>query len=205
MLLGIRSNLCAICIGVLSLFFSFLQADEELITKGAFTYGDPAVYSWGEGAKLSIGKYCSIASHTSVFLGGNHRPDWVTTYPFNMLWPEVAGHITGHPATKGDVIIGNDVWLGMHSSILSGVKIGDGAVVGAHAVVTKDVPPYAIVAGNPARVVKMRFDAETIQKLLQISWWDWPEQEVAIAVSFMLSTNVDEFIQYCESNGKIRD
>lgn len=113
-------------------------------TIGRGTYGSPRVLNWGEGAKLEIGAYCSIAAGVTIFLGGEHRVDWVTTYPFNVLW-DCASHITGHPATKGDVTIGHDVWLGRNATILSGVAIEDGAVVGCNALVTKPVPAYGIV------------------------------------------------------------
>ena len=120
---------------------------------GRGTYGYPEIFSWNEGATLQIGAFCSIASGVKLFLGGEHRVDWVTTYPFNVLW-ESGRHITGHPRTKGDVIIGNDVWIGTEAVILSGVRIGDGAVVAARAVVTKDMEPYAIYGGNPALAAK---------------------------------------------------
>jgi len=99
---------------------------------GDFTYGVPAVWRWGEPATLIIGKFCSLSTEIVIFLGGNHRPDFVTTYPFSSVanWPEAA-MIEGHPATKGDVRIGNDVWIGMGAWIMSGVTIGDGAVIGA--------------------------------------------------------------------------
>lgn len=146
---------------------------------GDYTYGNPIVYFEGEG-NLKIGKFCSIAfDNVKIFLGGNHRVDWATTYPFNKIAEfSEASNITGHPSSKGDVVIGNDVWIGMNATILSGVTIGDGAVVAAHAVVTKDVPPYAIVAGNPARVVKMRFSDDVIEKLLELKWWDWPIEKI---------------------------
>ncbi len=167
---------------------------------GAHTYGSPSVKWWGEDAKLTIGKYCSIADHVSLFLGGNHRPDWATTYPFTAfppLWPEAAG-IEGHPATNGDIVIGNDVWLASGCTILSGVTVGDGAVVGARAVVGKDVPPYAIVAGNPAVVVRLRFDPATIERLLRIRWWDWPEVRVRAALPLMLSSDIGAFLAWAE-------
>ena len=104
-------------------------------------------------ATLSIGAFCSISDDVKIFLGGQHRPDWVTTWPFNVLWEDFV-HIEGNPISKGDVIIGNDVWIGHNSRILSGVTIGDGAVVGANSVVAKDIPPYGIVAGNPARSLR---------------------------------------------------
>lgn len=155
---------------------------------GEYSYGNPIVYFEGEG-NLRIGKFCSIAfDSVKIFLGGNHRVDWTTTYPFNKIadFPE-ASHITGHPCSKGDVVIGNDVWIGMNATILSGVTIGDGAVVAAHAVVTKDVPPYAIVAGNPACVVKMRFSDDVIKHLLELKWWDWPIEKVRVYIPQLMN------------------
>ena len=113
-----------------------------------------------------------IREDVVFILGGEHRADWITTYPFNALFSEGA-HITGHPSSKGDIVIGNDVWIGYQSCILSGVTIGNGAIIGAKSVVTKDVPPYAIVAGNPAKFIRYRFPQETIDKLENLAWWDW--------------------------------
>lgn len=116
---------------------------------GRGTYGNPTVLHWGEPTTLKVGCFCSIAADVKIFLGGNHRTDWITTYPFPAFWKSAA-HIKGHPSSRGDVIIGHDVWIGEGAVILSGVRIGNGAVVAASAVVTRDVPPYGIVAGNPA-------------------------------------------------------
>ena len=160
-----------------------------LVTVGDYTYGCPKVLHWNDKTILCIGKYCSISDDVTIILGGNHRPDWVTTYPFSALsndWPE-AENIEGHPATKGDIVIGNDVWIGYGATILSGVTIGDGAVVGAKAVVSKDVSPYAIVVGNPAQEVKKRFDEEMISVLLERRWWDWPEERVRSHMGALLS------------------
>ncbi len=162
---------------------------------GKGSYGKIHAISWGEGATVTVGKYCSISSGVVALTGGEHRVDWVTTYPFNVLWPKVAGHIQGHPKTKGDVIIGNDVWIGMDAFILSGVKIGDGAVIGAKSVVAKDVPPYAIVGGNPAKIIRYRFDPETIEKLIAIAWWDWPDEKIRLNMELLLSNNLEEFIR----------
>lgn len=177
-------------------------ADSQLVEMGEGSYFSPHVHSWGQGTKLKVGKYSSIAQTVNVLLGGDHRIDWVTTYPFSDNWPQ-AQHIKGHPKTKGDVIIGNDVWIGQDARILSGVKIGDGAVVGACAVVAKDVPPYAIVVGNPAKIIRYRFDEATIEKLLKIQWWDWRKDEISRALPLMLSNDMDAFIRYCEINGKL--
>jgi acetyltransferase-like isoleucine patch superfamily enzyme len=128
--------------------------ENALVSIGDFTYGKPVIRQWGEGAKLTVGKFTSIASGVVIMLGGNHRPDWGTTYPFNVLLPSFS-HIKGHPATDGDVVIGNDVWIGTDAKIMSGVTIGDGAVVAANAVVTKDVAPYSIVGGGTGKAHKM--------------------------------------------------
>ena len=160
---------------------------------GRGTYGIPKIRAWNEGATLKIGAFCSIASGVKIFLGGEHRVDWVTTYPFNYLW-ESGRHIAGHPKTKGDVIVGNDVWIGSEAVILSGVRIGDGAVVGTRAVVTNDMEPYAIYAGNPARLVKKRFDEKTIQQLLELEWWNFKDEEIEQILPLMLSTDIQTFI-----------
>jgi chloramphenicol O-acetyltransferase type B len=160
---------------------------------GRHTYGELAIHTWKEGATLRIGAFCSIGKGTQVFLGGEHRTDWVTTYPFPKRW-DCARHIVGHPRTKGNVVIGNDVWIGREAIIMSGVKIGDGAVVGACAVVTKDIEPYAIYAGNPARFVRKRFNEAVIEELLELRWWDFEDAEIEQLLPSLLSSNVDEFI-----------
>lgn len=160
---------------------------------GDYTYGSPAVLWWGEDAGLTIGRYCSIAGGVSIFLGGNHRTDWVTTFPFGVLDPVAAGH-SGHPATDGDVCIGNDVWLADSCRIMSGVTIGDGACVASAALVTRNVPPYAIVGGVPARVIRMRFSPEHVAALLEIRWWDWAEERIQALYDRMLSSDIDGFI-----------
>jgi len=168
-------------------------ADFEI---GNWTYGRPRVLSAAEGkATLRIGHFCSIAEGVTIMLGGNHRVDWITTYPFNVLFPEAA-RFKGHPHSKGDVVIGNDVWLGRGVLILSGVRIGDGAVVGAHSVVTHSVPAYAMAAGNPARVIRLRFAEEQIRELEGIAWWEWPIERIREAWPLLLSTDLDEFLRH---------
>lgn len=147
------------------------------VSIGVGSYGCPKVFAHGGKARLAIGKYCSISSDVTIFLNSDHRLDWVSTYPFSILSEKNKAH-TGHPTGKGDVIIGNDVWIGFGATILSGVKVGDGAVIGARAVVTKDVEPYTIVAGNPAKAIRRRFAPEVIDKLLEIRWWDKPADEI---------------------------
>lgn len=152
-------------------------------------------------ARLRIGKYCSIAREVLMILG-NHRSDTVTTYPFkdiSFAWPEAADATNDH-STKGDIVIGNDVWIGARANIMSGVTIGSGAVIAAAAVVTKDVPPYAIVGGNPARVIKYRFPEKTIERLLAIAWWDWPEALIRERMQLLMSDNINGFLQAYEIN-----
>ena len=152
---------------------------------GDFTFGTPHVHQWGEGARLHIGKFCSIAENVTIMLGGDHRTDWITTYPFNTLLPKEYGSIKGHPHTKGDVWIGNDVWIARDAKIMSGVHIADGAVIAANAVVTRDVPPYAVVGGVPAKVIKKRFPPKVINRLLEMEWWNWDLEKIAEAVPLL--------------------
>jgi len=166
---------------------------------GRGTYGDDLeIKSWGEGAKLRIGAFTSIAAGVQIFLGGEHRTEWVTTFPFSALWPS-AKHIAGHPKTKGDVVIGSDVWLGTGALISSGVTIGHGAVIGARAVITRNVAPYTIVVGNPAKVVRERFTPQQIEKLLAIEWWSWPDERIERAMPALLSPDIDHFIREAEA------
>lgn len=166
---------------------------------GKYTYGQNHIRtkSWGEGAKLYIGSFCSIASNITVYLGGNHRTDWVTTYPFGHVHQNIFKSFNGvgHPSTNGDVRIGNDVWIGDSSTIMSGITIGDGAVIAANSHVVKDVPPYAIVGGNPARLIRYRFTPEQIEGLLQINWWQWDDAKINSVVPHLCSSNIDAFIE----------
>lgn len=162
-----------------------------------YSYGleNIKVRDWGEGADVKVGSFCSIADNVTIFIGGNHRTDWITTYPFGHINQNVfPWHGKGHPATKGDVVIGNDVWIGSGSTILSGIRIGDGAVIAANSVVVKDIPEYAIVGGNPAKVLKMRFSRKQIDKLLQNPWWELPDSRINDLIPLLCSNDIEALI-----------
>lgn len=164
---------------------------------GLGSYGLPIVHDWQEGTTLSIGAFTSIADDVHIFLGGHHRTDWISSYPFPAFLEE-ARNIPDFGGTRGDVRIGNDVWLASGCTILSGVTVGDGAVVAARSIVTRDVAPYAIVAGNPARVIGWRFDEETRKALLAAAWWTWPEQEIRAIAPLLCSDRTAELLTYGE-------
>ena len=160
---------------------------------GRGSYGVPEVHDWNEGTTLKIGSFCSISAYVQIYLGGEHRLDWVTTSPLNVMFENK--DISEHGISKGDVAIGNDVWICGNATILSGVTIGDGAVIGNGAIVSRNVEPYSIVAGNPAKHVKYRFKAEIIEELLQIQWWNWPENILKDNLHLLLNTDIENFIQ----------
>ena len=145
--------------------------------------------------QLIIGKFCAIAQGVQFMMGAaNHRTASISTYPFNVmggLWREkTTPHVSELPL-KGDIVIGNDVWIGPEAKILLGVKIGDGAIIGAYAVVAKDVEPYSVAVGNPARIVKKRFDDDFIRDLLELRWWDWPIEEITDFLPILTSTDLN--------------
>lgn len=166
------------------------QYSSPLIEVGDFTYGVPDVKSWDNKTRLKIGKFCSIAENVSILLGGEHRTNWITTYPFNALLNSFQ-YIEGHPSTKGNIYIGNDVWLASGVKILSGVSIGDGAIVGANTVVSKDVPPYSIAIGNPMRIVKYRFSKREIKFLLKTQWWNLNDEQLIEIIPYLQSENLE--------------
>ena len=145
--------------------------------------------------RLIIGKYCSIGSGAVFMMAGNqgHRMDWASTFPF-YYQANIFKSSKNAFKKSGDTHIAHDVWIGSEAMIMAGVTIGSGAVVAARAVVTKDVAPYTVVGGNPAQVIKKRFDDTTIAKLLALKWWDWAEEEVKSAMPHLCSENMDSLL-----------
>ena len=148
------------------------------------------------GDKLVIGKFCAIAQGTTFIMSGaNHAMTGFSTYPFHIFgeaWHEGFDPHTIFDHIRGDTVIGHDVWLGTNATVLPGVQIGSGAIIGAHTVVAKDVPAYAIVVGNPGRIVKLRFDGQTIERLLEIAWWNWPLGKITRHLSAIRSADISE-------------
>jgi acetyltransferase-like isoleucine patch superfamily enzyme len=168
-----------------------VAAAAGIATVGRHSYGGLTFHVWpGQRSKLRIGAFCSFAPGVQIFGGGRHRVEWVTTYPLRIQWDLPGAHTDGHPAPGRDVTIGNDVWVGAEAVIFDGVTIGDGAVVAARSVVTKDVRPYAIVGGNPALELRRRFDDETVEALLELRWWDWPDEQIRERVDELCSPDV---------------
>ena len=147
------------------------------------------------GDKLIIGKFCQIASGIKIIMNGaNHRMNSITTYPFNIMgngWEKVTPKLEDLPF-KGDTIIGNDVWIGQNVTILPGVHIGDGAIIGANSVVTKDIPAYHIAGGNPCKIIRKRFDEELINYLEEIKWWDWEDEKIFKNLEILCSSDLDK-------------
>ncbi len=146
------------------------------------------------GDKLKIGKFCSIACGAKfIFTSANHKMASLSTYPFPIFfaeWGLDAKNIRDAWDNKGDIVVGSDVWIGYEAVILSGVHIGDGAIIGARAVVTKDVAPYTIVGGVPAKPIRRRFDDETIEKLESLRWWDWDVEKIRACIPAIQSGDI---------------
>ena len=172
------------------------------INVGPHTYGHPRIL-WNEAQKakysLRIGDYCSIAEGVTIYVGaqGRHPIDFVSSYPLRVIFPPNGGSkkLSRLIDRNLNVTIGSDVWLGREALILAGVTIGHGAVVGARAVVTKDVEPYAIVGGVPARPINMRFPAEIVQALLELAWWELDPEVIAANVDAFLTPDIQSFIE----------
>ncbi|WP_445669156.1 CatB-related O-acetyltransferase [Niallia sp. FSL W8-0635] len=163
---------------------------------GEYSYGRPKVIVHkGDVHRVFVGKFCSIANGVEIFVGGNHNTEWISTYPFRVKFNLEGKYADGQPSSKGDVIIENDVWIGSNALILSGVKIGNGAIIAANSVVTKDVKPYTIVGGNPAKVIRQRFSNEDITRLLELNWWDWEKEKIISNIHLLSSTNINSLFK----------
>ena len=182
-----------ITVGDFTMYNDFVN-DPMLFEKNNVLYHYPINHD-----KLQIGKFCSIACGVKfLFNSANHTLSSFSTYPFPLFfeeWGLEKRGVTNAWDNKGDIVIGNDVWVGYEAVILAGVTIGDGAIIGTRAVVTKDVPPYTIVGGVPAKPIKRRFSEETISALLEIQWWDWSEERIARNISAIQSGNIDQLKQ----------
>lgn len=165
-------------------------------TNGADKFEEHVIHHYEFlGDKLIIGKFCQIASGIKIIMNGaNHRMNSVTTYPFNIMgngWEKVTPKLEDLPF-KGDTIIGNDVWIGQNVTILPGVHIGDGAIIGANSVVTKDIPAYHIAGGNPCKIIRKRFNEELINYLEEIKWWNWEEDKFFKNLEILCSNDIEK-------------
>jgi len=153
--------------------------------------------------RLLIGSFCSIGSGAAFIMAGNqgHRNDWISTFPFHWMndVPAFAGAANGYEPA-GDTVIGNDVWIGSEAIIMPGVRIGDGAVIGTRALVTRDVEPYAIVGGNPAKPIRKRFEDRLIALLLEMKWWDWSDDQLIAVMPLLTSGDVEALHRYFVQN-----
>lgn len=181
----------SISVGEFTIYNDFVH-DPRLFEQNNVLYHYPV-----NGDRLIIGKFCSIACGAKfLFNSANHSLASLSTYPFPIFYEEWGLNIQNVAAAwdnKGDIVIGNDVWIGYEAVVLAGVTIGDGAVIGARAVVTKDVPPYAVVGGVPARLIRRRFPDDTISALLALRWWDWPADKIKPRLSALQAGQIEEF------------
>lgn len=161
---------------------------ENKVIHGQYSYGNPIIR--GNKSKVYTGRFCSISDFAIFDCGFNHNSKAVSTFPFN----QVFGIEGGHPFTKGDILIGNDVWIGEGAMIMSGITIGDGAIIGAKSLVTKSVNHYEIVGAVPAKKIKDRFTFLQTNKLLELKWWTWPIEKIKENAHLLMSDNIDELL-----------
>lgn len=193
--------------------------DAPTIEVGEYTYYDDpehaaefqtrnVLYAYGT-EKLVIGKFCALATGTRfIMAGGNHLTSGVSTFPFTMFggtWQTGTLDLITGMASRGDTVVGNDVWFGYGSLVMPGVRIGDGAIIASGAVVTTDVPPYTVVGGNPARPVKQRYSPEDVDRLLRAAWWDWPIALVTEHVRTIMSGTPAEIEDIAREHGLSAD
>jgi acetyltransferase-like isoleucine patch superfamily enzyme len=151
------------------------------------------------GGELTIGSFTSIGDGVTIFLGGNHNTHWVSCFPFGHSAQDVFSyHGLGHPATNGDVVIGNDVWIANGVTIMSGITVGDGAVLACNSHIIESIPPYTIFGGNPAKTIRPRFDTKTIERLLTLEWWLKSDAWINKHLHLLCSNKIEEFLQVAE-------
>ena len=175
------------------------EINSNLAEIGKWSYGSPRIFRWDWKSKLIIGNFCSLGPEIDFYIGGNHRYDWITTSPLPASQFESsfkkAQAIKDFNQSNGDIKIGHDVWIGGKTIILSGVKIGTGAVIAAGSVVVNDVEPYSISGGNPNKLIRKRFDDNTIQKLLESNWWNLSDEQIDDLSVYLLSNNFEVFFK----------
>lgn len=185
-----------------------LKTSDFYIGKHSYGITSENIVWWGEQynyngdklrPKLIVGKFCSIGRFSKFFLGGNHRHDWISTYPFHIQWVHsntfdaLPREIPGYGHTNGNITIGNDVWFGENVTVMSGVQIGDGAVIAANSTVAANVDAYSITGGNPAKHIKYRFDHAVIEKLLKIQWWNMEEDKLNKLIPYLVKNDLEMF------------
>lgn len=163
---------------------------------GKYSYGNPEIRWTSSESKLIVKNFTSIAARVTINLGNGfgHDTCFVSTYPFSYIHQDIFNVENKSRNTKGDVVIGNDVWIGENVVIMSGVTIGDGAVIANNSHVIKNVEPFSISGGNPCQKIKYRFTPEQIERLLVIQWWDWPDEKIRFYLPWICSPNIDEFL-----------
>jgi len=169
-------------------------ADGTLVMGNMSYYAPNVVKYQGDTGRVIIGNFASVAPDADFYVGGQHRTEWVSQYGLRAMLDLPGAHEDGFTHGRGDIVVGSDTWVTNGCTVMSGVTIGDGAVVGTKAVVAKDVRPYAIVVGNPAREIRRRFSDEQVEALLRIRWWDWPTEQVKQHIELICSPDIDAFI-----------
>lgn len=181
------------------------RAERPNLILGRHTYSatEITILSRDSKAKVVIGSFCSIGGNLTLLLGGRHNTDWATTFPFGHISRDIFNTHDGkgHPKEERGITIGNDVWIGGNVTIMGGVTIGDGAIIATNSHVVKNIEPYAIVGGNPATVIKRRFNTYYISKMLDIQWWNFPDETIKELVPLLCSSNIKGFFDEVERRG----
>jgi virginiamycin A acetyltransferase len=168
-----------------------------MLIKGKYSYGEPEIMNYGlNDYKVIIGNFCSIAKNVKIYLanGIGHDSSFISTYPFGHIHNDIFNANNTSKNSNGDVNIGNDCWIGENAVLMSGITIGDGCIIANNSHVFKNFPPYSIIGGNPAVIIKKRFTDLQIEKLLEKKWWLWEDSKIQENIHIICSSNIDEFI-----------